>query len=84
MFAIHLKNPQKAVEHYKKAIALDKEDGEIRYNYAAVLDHLGNLEEAANEYEMAAQLGVARAQENLRNVKAKIKEKELAASIKKE
>ncbi len=77
MLAIHLKQPEKAVEYYKKAISLDKEDGEIRYNYAAVLDHLGKLEEAANEYEMAAQLGVARAQENLRNVRAKIKEKDL-------
>ena len=67
ILALHLNKKEDSLSFYKSAIALSPSDGEIRFNYAVVLDTLNKLEEAVEEYKMASKLGVDRAKENLRN-----------------
>ena len=55
---------------------MNTQDGEIRFNYAAVLEMEGRFEDAIAQYETAHKLGVERALQNVRNVKAKIMSKE--------
>ncbi|KAJ9106217.1 hypothetical protein QFC21_001361 [Naganishia friedmannii] len=61
-----------AIRHLKQALELSPEDPEIAFNLAAVLESTGNNEPALKLYEKAVSLGVDRAQQNVRNVKAKI------------
>jgi hypothetical protein len=44
----------------------------IRYNFAVVLEASGFLEDALTEYRAAHGMGVQRAEQNIRNVGAKI------------
>ena len=43
-----------------------------RFNYAVVLEVCGKLKEAKEQYEKAVDLGIERANQNLRNVNAKL------------
>ncbi|KAJ9112170.1 hypothetical protein QFC20_002351 [Naganishia adeliensis] len=61
-----------AISHLKQALELSPEDPEIAFNLAAVLESTGNNEPALTLYEKAVSLGVDRAEQNVRNVKAKI------------
>ncbi|CAH7682193.1 hypothetical protein PPACK8108_LOCUS14956, partial [Phakopsora pachyrhizi] len=70
--------PHKALENLKKAVDLDPTDGEIRFNLAAVNEANGHLEDALAEYKQALQLGITRAQQNIRNVGAKLLRKKLS------
>ncbi|KAG0151674.1 hypothetical protein CROQUDRAFT_71401 [Cronartium quercuum f. sp. fusiforme G11] len=64
--------PHKALEHLKSAVELDPEDGEIRFNLAAVNEANNHLDDALAEYHHAKRLGIARAEQNIRNVGAKL------------
>lgn len=64
--------PFKALEHLKKAVELDPTDGEIRFNLGAVNEANHHLTDALAEYTQARQLGVKRAEQNIRNVGAKL------------
>ncbi|KAI8451144.1 hypothetical protein BY996DRAFT_3899399 [Phakopsora pachyrhizi] len=57
--------PHKALENLKKAVDLDPTDD-------------GHLEDALAEYKQALQLGITRAQQNIRNVGAKLLRKKLS------
>eukprot|EP00842_Homolaphlyctis_polyrhiza_P006249 jgi/Hompol1/6625/HPOL_001903-RA len=61
-----------AIPHYKAAIELSPEDGEIHYNFGVVLDASSRLEEAVDHYQQARKLGVEQAEKNLRNALAKL------------
>ncbi|GHJ88441.1 hypothetical protein NliqN6_4843 [Naganishia liquefaciens] len=61
-----------AIDHLRQALELSPEDPEIAFNLAAVLESTGNNEPALTLYEKAVSLGIERAQQNVRNVKAKI------------
>ncbi|KAJ3117598.1 hypothetical protein HDU96_006196 [Phlyctochytrium bullatum] len=65
------KQPEAAIEHYKKAILLNPKDGEVQFNYGCALDSLGRLDAAIEQYEQALANGIERAEKNLRNAKAK-------------
>ncbi|MBW0491062.1 hypothetical protein O181_030777 [Austropuccinia psidii MF-1] len=69
--------PFKALDHLKKAVELDPTDGEIRFNLGAVNEANGHLNDALAEYNKARQLGVKRAEQNIRNVGAKLLRKRL-------
>lgn len=45
-----LGNETKASEYYKKAVAVDPSDIDLRLAYAKILDRLGSEDEAVNEY----------------------------------
>ncbi|CEH16040.1 O-linked N-acetylglucosamine transferase OGT [Ceraceosorus bombacis] len=64
--------PDLALDHLKKASALAPEDAEIHYNMAAVLEAVENLEECLVAYQRALAGGINRAEQNIRNVQAKI------------
>ncbi|CAO1617124.1 unnamed protein product [Parajaminaea phylloscopi] len=70
--------PDLAVEHLQKATALDNQDGESWFNLGAVLEACERLEEALKAYERSKDLGIERADENKRNVVAKILAAKLA------
>ncbi|KAJ2997924.1 hypothetical protein HDV02_005019 [Globomyces sp. JEL0801] len=72
VLTIKLQNRTDALVHYKEALKLSPEDGEIHYNYAVVLDSMGQLESAIDEYTIAINLGIEMAEKNLRNAKAKL------------
>ncbi|KXS15958.1 TPR-like protein [Gonapodya prolifera JEL478] len=61
-----------SLSHLRAALRLTPDDAEIRYNCAAVLEAMGELDEALQEYERALEGGVEKAQANVRNVRAKI------------
>ncbi|PLW51915.1 hypothetical protein PCASD_00834 [Puccinia coronata f. sp. avenae] len=69
--------PFKALEHLKKAVELDPTDGEICFNLGAVNEANDHLADALAEYTRARQLGVKRAEQNIRNVGAKLLRKRL-------
>ncbi|OAV93050.1 hypothetical protein PTTG_02846 [Puccinia triticina 1-1 BBBD Race 1] len=69
--------PFKALEHLKKAVELDPTDGEICFNLGAVNEANDHLADALAEYTRARQLGVERAEQNIRNVGAKLLRKRL-------
>ncbi|KAI8853226.1 hypothetical protein BC829DRAFT_360217, partial [Chytridium lagenaria] len=72
VLVLNKKMPEKAVEHYKKAIALNPNDGEVQFNFGCVQDSLQNLEGAIEQYENALKNGITAAEKNLRNAKAKL------------
>ncbi|MCI1274230.1 MAG: tetratricopeptide repeat protein [Clostridiaceae bacterium] len=45
-----LGNDQKAAEFYKKAVAIDPNDIDLRLSYAKILDKIGNEDDAVTEY----------------------------------
>ncbi|KAJ3029655.1 hypothetical protein HK097_005740 [Rhizophlyctis rosea] len=75
--ALKLRDLPTAITHYEAALSIDPTDGEARYNFGVVLDSMGRLEEAIEQYEKAVQSGVEVAEKNLRNAKAKLKEREV-------
>lgn len=64
--------PDLAVQHLQSAVSLSPTDGESWFNLGAVLEACERLEESVKAYEKAQELGVERAEENLRNVGGKI------------
>ena len=72
VLALQMRQFDRSLSHYEAAIRLQTQDGEIRFNYAAVLESIGRLNESAEAYKQAIKLGVERANQNLRNVQAKI------------
>ncbi|PVG03146.1 TPR-like protein [Serendipita vermifera] len=64
--------PQLALEHLQIAASLAPEDGEIAFNLAAVLEACGQLEAALVQYKRSLEFNVERAEQNIRNVSAKI------------
>jgi TPR repeat protein len=75
--------PADAIKHLTSALELAPEDPEIAFNLAAVLESskyirvnplmtADNLDHALSLYKRAAEGGVERAQQNIRNISAKI------------
>ncbi|WFD32506.1 hypothetical protein MSPP1_003554 [Malassezia sp. CBS 17886] len=64
--------PDKAVDHLKIAAEQAPDDPEIHFNLGAVLEALEQLEGAVGSYKRAAEGGIERANENVRNCEAKI------------
>lgn len=56
---------------------MDPTDGEIRFNLAAVNEANNHLQDALEEYQHARRLGIKRADQNIRNVGAKLLRKRL-------
>jgi tetratricopeptide (TPR) repeat protein len=55
-YAIAKGEPQKAIEHYAKAIAWDPNSAPIRHDFAVVLSTLGRTREAVEQLEAACRL----------------------------
>ncbi|PCH44791.1 TPR-like protein [Wolfiporia cocos MD-104 SS10] len=72
--------PDLALHHLHVATTLSPEDPEIAFNYAAVLEACGRLEEALEQYKRSKEFGVDRAAMHIRNVSAKILGKKLQAA----
>ncbi|KAI8802736.1 hypothetical protein BJ742DRAFT_831883 [Cladochytrium replicatum] len=72
-----LRNLDKSVSHFEAALRLAPEDGEIRFDFGVILDSMGKLEEAIEQYKLAQQYGVDRASVNLRNAQARLLGKKL-------
>lgn len=64
--------PQLALQHLQIAASLAPEDGEIAYNLAAVLEASGQLDAALVQYKRSLEYNIERAEQNIRNVSAKI------------
>ncbi|GLB41708.1 putative TPR repeat [Lyophyllum shimeji] len=64
--------PDLALHHLQIASSLSPEDPEIAFNFAAVLEATGRLEEALTQYRRSKEFGVERAAVHIRNVSAKI------------
>ncbi|KAJ3145876.1 hypothetical protein HDU86_000603 [Geranomyces michiganensis] len=82
--ALVLKDIDTALPLYAQALRLAPTDGDIHFNYAAVLDAKGELEKAIEHYRLAVQHGTAVAEKNLRNALARqlgkvLKEEEVDA-----
>ena len=71
VYALTFQDYQKANNHYEKALELTPEDGQLHYNYAAVLDAQSNLERAIEHYQLARKYGIEIAEKNLRNAMAR-------------
>ncbi|KAF8343458.1 hypothetical protein F5887DRAFT_1075809 [Amanita rubescens] len=67
-----ISRPDLALHHLQIASSLAPEDPEIAFNYAAVLEATGRLEEALAQYKQSKDYGVERAAVHIRNVSAKI------------
>ena len=65
-------NPDKALTYLSQARELNPDDAEVAFNLAVVSEATGQLETALDNYQAAKSLGVERADENVRNVGAKI------------
>ncbi|POW17354.1 hypothetical protein PSTT_00752 [Puccinia striiformis] len=78
-----LKYEELTLEHLRLANQLDPTDPEICFNLGAVNEANGNLVDALAEYTRAKQLGVERAEQNIRNVSAKLLRKRLEEEEKK-
>jgi tetratricopeptide (TPR) repeat protein len=72
IYALNFKDYKNANTHYEAALRLNDSDGQVHYNYAAVLDAEGNLEKCINHYQKARKLGIDIAEKNLRNAMAKL------------
>ncbi|KAJ3024202.1 hypothetical protein HKX48_004475 [Thoreauomyces humboldtii] len=81
VYAMVLKETDKALPQLAEAVRLDPEDGEIQYNYAAMLDSAGQLDKAVEHYKLAVKLGVPRAEKNLRNALARLLAEQTAKGI---
>ncbi|KAJ1984085.1 hypothetical protein H4R34_000890 [Dimargaris verticillata] len=68
---LHLKDAPKALAHLETAVTLAPEDGQVYYNYGCILEASGQLEQAIEKYRRALDLGVKRADINLRNAMAR-------------
>lgn len=64
--------PDLALHHLQIASSLSPEDPEIAFNFAAVLEATGRLEEALTQYRRSKEFGVERAAVHIHNVSAKI------------
>jgi len=64
--------PDLALKHLHIAATLSPDDPEIAFNYAAVLEATGKLEEALEQYQRSKDHGVERAAIHIRNVSAKL------------
>ncbi|TPX58990.1 hypothetical protein PhCBS80983_g02769 [Powellomyces hirtus] len=71
VYALVLKDTAKALPLYEEALRLEPTDGDIRFNYAAVLDSAGQLEKAIEQYKLAIDNGCKVAEKNLRNALAR-------------
>ena len=60
----------KGLGYLQKAVELDPEDGQIRFNLAATLAGMGRYEDAIQEFEAAEELGIAMAREVIDKIKA--------------
>lgn len=60
------KDYEKATAYLEAAEALDPEDGEILFNLAVTLAHLGRNEESTRRFEKAAERGIEKAKEILK------------------
>ncbi|KAJ3229344.1 hypothetical protein HDU78_009097 [Chytriomyces hyalinus] len=78
VYALSLRDPVKAIEHYKIAASINPADGEVQYNYAVVLDSMGRLEEAIELYDLASKNGIEEAEKHSRNAKARLLGKRIA------
>ncbi|TIA83253.1 hypothetical protein E3P98_00878 [Wallemia ichthyophaga] len=65
-------NPAKAIEYLTQARDVNPDDPEVAFNLGVVSEATGQLESALDNYKAAKSLGVERAEENVRNVGAKI------------
>ncbi|KAJ3071341.1 hypothetical protein HDU98_005472 [Podochytrium sp. JEL0797] len=75
------KSPEKAIGHYKIANEINPMDGEVQYNYGAVLDSMGKLEEAIDMYENSVANGVSLGEKNLRNARERLAGKKAAGTL---
>ncbi|KAK9670898.1 hypothetical protein K7432_017282 [Basidiobolus ranarum] len=80
VYYMHLKNSEKALEHIEEASKLSPYDGEIFYNYGVLLDASGKLEDAVEKYRAAKELGIERAETNLRNAMARLLKEKATSS----
>jgi len=71
--------PDLALHHLKYAASLSPKDPEIAFNFAAVLEATGRLEEALAQYKRSEEQGVAKAAMHIRNISAKILGQKLKA-----
>lgn len=72
IYALNFKDFENANSHYEAALKLNNSDGQVHYNYAAVLDAQGNLEKSIKHYQQARKLGIDIAEKPLRNAMAKL------------
>jgi tetratricopeptide (TPR) repeat protein len=72
IYALNLKDFKNANSHYEAALSINDSDGEVHYNYAAILDAQGNLEKCITHYQKARKLGMTIADKNLRNAMARL------------
>lgn len=71
MMALSEKDFKGSYQHYRAALDLEPNDGEIHYNLGIVLDQDGELEKAIIEYSAAVSLGIEQAEGTLRNARAR-------------
>lgn len=75
----NLKDHRKALDHIKTAADLAPKDAEIQFNYAVILDRAGLLDEAVKQYDVAKNMGVAKAEALGRNAGARLLAKRSSA-----
>ncbi|CCM01212.1 uncharacterized protein FIBRA_03260 [Fibroporia radiculosa] len=76
--------PDLALHHLEVATTLAPDDPEIAFNYAAVLEACGRLEDALAQYKRSKDNGLERADLYVRNVSAKIFGKKMDESLARE
>jgi len=79
-----MSRPDLALYHLSVASSLSPEDPEIAFNYGAVLEACGRLEEALVQYKRSERRGVERAAMHIRNVSAKLLGQKLKEAEQKE
>ncbi|KAJ3186663.1 hypothetical protein HDU85_007483 [Gaertneriomyces sp. JEL0708] len=72
VYALQLRDFDSAVTNLEEALKLAPNDGEVRYNFGVILDAMGNLERAVEQYRLAIRNGVEQAEKNLRNAGARL------------
>ncbi|KAJ1653889.1 hypothetical protein IWQ61_006084 [Dispira simplex] len=77
-YFMHLKDLPRALEHLRQASELAPNDGEVFYNYGCILEAAGQLQTAVEKYRKAVELGIDKAQANLRNCTARLLKQKLA------
>jgi len=76
------KDIEKGLRYLEKAVELDPEDGEIRFNLAATLAAQGRFEDAIREFQEAAERGVEIAKEVIKKIEAQMAELEKKGNAK--